>query len=84
MGVLPALELTSWSSTSVYLGSFVITSTLSMGLFAALYGEMTNRLGATADSLELWLKVFSSSLSVIVGLLWLVLSIMGKLDEYFH
>jgi hypothetical protein len=84
LGVLPAVEMRQWSSSVIYLGSFIVASTLSMGCFAALYGESTKRLGATADTLELGLKIFSSAMSVIVGSIWLVLSVLGKLEDFFH
>lgn len=84
LGVLPAVEMRSWVASSIYLGTFIIMSTLSMGIFAALYGEITKRIGSQADSIELGLRVFSSFMSVGVGFVWLVLSAMGKLDEFFH
>lgn len=84
LGVLPAVEMQCWQSAFIYLGSFVVSSTVSMGAFAALYGEVTKRLSATADCMELGLGVFSASMSVIVGLVWVVLSVLGKLDEFFH
>jgi ABC-type nickel/cobalt efflux system permease component RcnA len=84
LGVLPAVEMQSWRASFCYLSSFIVASTLSMGAFAALYGELTKRLGSTAESVELALRVFSSSLSIVVGFVWLVLSLLGKLDGYFH
>jgi hypothetical protein len=84
LGVLPAVEMQSWKASTCYLLSFIVASTLSMGAFAALYGELTKRLGSTAESVELGLRILSSSLSIIVGLLWSVLSLMGNLDTYFH
>lgn len=84
LGVLPAVEMQSWRASTIYLLSFIFASTLSMGAFAALYGEITKRLGSTAELVELGLRIFSSSLSIIVGFIWLVLSSLGKLDGYFH
>lgn len=84
LGVLPAVEMQNWRYSFVYLGSFILASTLSMGAFAALYGEVTKRLGATAESVELALSVFSAAMSIIVGTIWLVLSLLGKLDGLFH
>ena len=84
LGVLPAVEMQSWRASTCYLGSFVVASTISMGAFAALYGEITKRMGSTAESVELGLRIFSSSLSIVVGMLWLVLSMIGKLDSFFH
>jgi predicted membrane protein len=84
LGVLPAVEMQRWSSSVLYLGSFIVTSTLSMGVFAALYGEITRRLGTTTESMELYLSIFSSAMSIIVGCIWFVLSVLGKLDEFFE
>lgn len=84
LGVLPAVEMQSWKASSCYLGAFIVASTISMGAFAALYGELTKRMGSSAESIELGLRIFSASLSIVVGLLWSVLSIMNKLSAYFH
>lgn len=84
LGVLPAVEMQSWRASTCYLGSFIVASTLSMGTFAAIYGEVTKRIGSTAVLIELILRVFSSSLSIIVGALWLILSLLGKLEGLFH
>jgi hypothetical protein len=84
LGVLPIVELNDWSAAGLYLVSFVISSTICMGGFAALYGEVTKRMGATADLIELYISLFSCSLSIIVGVIWFVLSILGRLDELFH
>lgn len=82
--MLPAVEMRSWRSSTVYLGSFVVASTLSMGCFAALYGEVTKRLGATQQCVDLALRLFSSAMSIVVGVLWCVLSVFGEKDKYFH
>ena len=37
LGVLPAVEMQHWQSSLLYLGSFMVASTLSMGLFAGVY-----------------------------------------------
>lgn len=84
LGVLPAVEMQNWRYSFIYLGAFILSSTLSMGTFAALYGELTKRVGATAESVELALSVFSAALSIIVGTVWLVLSLLGKLEGLFH
>ena len=84
LGVLPAVEMQNWRYSFIYLGSFILSSTLSMGTFADLYGELTKRIGATAESVELGLSVFSAALSIIVGTVWLVLSMLGKLEGLFH
>ena len=84
LGVLPAVEMQNWRASTVYLGSFVISSTLSMGAFAALYGEVTKRIGATQFIFDFALRIFSSVLSIAVGAVWVVLSILGKMEDFFH
>lgn len=84
MGVLPVVELNDWTAAALYILSFVLSSTLCMGAFAAFYGEATKRLGATAEAVEYYINIFSCALSVIVGLVWFVMSINGKLDQLFH
>jgi hypothetical protein len=84
LGVLPAVEMQNWQSSCIYLSSFIITSTLSMGTFAALYGELSKRIGSTAECVELLVSLFSASLSIGVGILWITLSYYGKLNAFFH
>lgn len=84
LGVLPAVEMRSLKSSTVYLSSFIIASTLSMGMFASLYGEVTKRLGATQSFVDLGLRIFSSTMSVLIGILWFVLSIRGDKEKFFH
>jgi hypothetical protein len=74
LGVLPALKLSNYEAQFVYLFSFIVTSTLSMGIFAAIYGEVTKRITATTDSFDFILGLFSSSLSVIIGTIWFIYS----------
>jgi hypothetical protein len=75
LGVLPAVEMQHWQSSTIYLSSFVIGSTISMGCFAALYGEATRRLGASAgESVEMGLRLFSSLASVLVGVVWIAVT----------
>lgn len=52
------------------------------GIFAALYGELSARVGS-AKRMEFQMEVFSASLSIIVGILWISLIIAGKLDLVF-
>lgn len=77
LGVVPAIEMQHWQSSFLYLGSFMASSTLSMGIFAAFYGELTRRMGSTGVAVEFGLRVFSSATSVIVGAVWLFLTFQG-------
>jgi uncharacterized membrane protein YfcA len=84
LGVVPAVEMKSLYSSILYITSFTISSTLCMGLFAAVFGEMTRRAGSTSGLIELLLNIFSSLLSIAVGATWLVLSSTGKLEKLFE
>lgn len=84
LGVVPAVEMKSLHSSILYLTSFTISSTLCMGIFAAIFGEVTRRAGSTSGFIELLLNVFSSLLSIAVGTTWLILSSTGKLESFFE
>lgn len=66
--------------SSCYLGAFCVSSILAMGGFAAFWGELTVRLGSS-ESVQFWLIAVSSSSSVAVGAVWIVLVMMGKLQD---
>ncbi|KDO17935.1 hypothetical protein SPRG_16659 [Saprolegnia parasitica CBS 223.65] len=83
LGVLPAVGLHNWTKSIAYLGSFCVTSILIMGLFAAFYGEATAQLGRRSARIAYGIAVFSSMLSVLVGILWIVLVATGKLQDVF-
>ncbi|OQR91112.1 hypothetical protein THRCLA_22489 [Thraustotheca clavata] len=83
LGVLPAVGLHNWVKSVAYLGSFCFTSILIMGLFAAFYGEATAQLGKRSAFIAYVIAMFSSMLSVIVGVLWIVLVALGKLQDIF-
>ncbi|GAB9475851.1 hypothetical protein Gpo141_00012928 [Globisporangium polare] len=83
LGVLPAVGLHDTLKSVVYLGSFCLTSIATMGVFAAVYGEATGRLGERSEMMAFRISIFSSMLSVIVGVLWLVLAAAGKLQQVF-
>lgn len=95
LGVLPAVQLRDWSKSSLYLATFCIISSVTMGVFAAIYGGITHGLGKRmgehdkksgkqrAEKLEFGLKIFSALLSFVVGVLWIVLSATGKMGEVF-
>ena len=82
LGVVPAIHLQDWKLATVYLGTFCITSTLAMGSFAALYGSFSAKI-SDQTHLEFQLECFSAALSIIVGVIWLTLLFLGKLEEYF-
>lgn len=83
LGVLPAVILNDWAKSSSYLGAFCLSSILTMGGFAALYGEVTGRMSRFSDSSLVRVGVFSSCVSLCVGIMWVVLVSTGTLDEVF-
>jgi hypothetical protein len=82
LGVIPAVQLHDWRLATCYLGSFCCSSTITMGLFAASYGHITTRL-AEKTNFEFQIHCFSSILSILVGILWLLLLSLGRLDDVF-
>lgn len=50
LGIIPAVQLRSASLAALYLSTFCISSTLTMGLFAAFYGTCTARIAASHRS----------------------------------
>ncbi|RLN44608.1 hypothetical protein BBO99_00003649 [Phytophthora kernoviae] len=83
LGVLPAVILNDWIKSSAYLGSFCVSSIIAMGGFAALYGEVTGRMSRFSDSSLVRVGIFSSCVSLTVGIMWVILVSTGTLDEVF-
>ncbi|GMF17841.1 unnamed protein product [Phytophthora lilii] len=83
LGVLPAVVLNNWGKSTAYLGSFCGASILTMGVFAALYGEITRRLGGNTPVMDFRVGMCSSAFSFIVGCLWIILQSFGVLDDIF-
>ncbi|TDH66881.1 uncharacterized protein CCR75_003388 [Bremia lactucae] len=83
LGVLPAVFLNDWAKSSVYLGAFCVSSIATMGGFAALYGEVTGQMSRFSDSSLMRVGIFSSCVSICVGLMWVILVSTGTLDEVF-
>jgi hypothetical protein len=82
LGVIPAMHMRNWQLACLYLSCFCVSSTTVMGIFATLYGNISKALSAAGNA-DFYMEIFSSSLSVIVGVLWLTLLSIGKLDEIF-
>jgi hypothetical protein len=89
LGVIPAVQLHDGRLAAVYLGTFCLMSTLTMGVFAILYGSCSSRLAARDERVgsvsyrEFVIECLSASLSILVGALWLILLAIGKLDAVF-
>lgn len=86
LGVIPAVQLQNWKLASLYLACFCLSSTVTMGCFATMYGACSSKIaagnGATA-SREFQIECFSAALSILVGITWLTLLAFGKLEDVF-
>lgn len=86
LGIIPAVQLRDPYLSSVYLGTFCLTSCLVMGGFAAFYGSFSKWLagGGDGSTNRVFMVEFgSASLSIFVGLIWIVLLSVGKLEDVF-
>lgn len=86
LGVLPAVQLHNFFLALVYLITFCIVSTFLMGLVAALYGSISSYVSENSNvsNIELKIELFSAALSLLVGILWIFLMSIGKLDVIVH
>lgn len=82
LGVIPAVQLHDWRLAALYLSCFCVSSTLTMGCFASLYGLCSSSVGKKTN-MEFQIHCFSSALSILVGITWLVLLSLGKLEDVF-
>eukprot|EP01041_Mallomonas_annulata_P005628 gene5628-11356_t len=84
LGVLPAVALHNPEKSSAYLGCFFITSIITMGIFSASFGKLTSIISSrsTKVRISVYICVFTSTISIVVGVVWLVLSFTVGLDEY--
>jgi hypothetical protein len=104
LGVIPAVQLHSGKLATFYLASFCLSSTLTMGIFAIVYGTCSNRLAGGGPKKQqeqddssssiiqespkttqcaFLIECLSAFLSLLVGVTWLTLLSLGKLDEFF-
>lgn len=82
LGIVPAVQLHDYKLATCYLGSFCVSSAVTMGLFACMYGTLSSCMGKETGW-KFLIQCFSSSLSVVVGMTWLVLLSLGKLEDVF-
>lgn len=82
LGVIPAVQIRDAKLSTLYLGTFCLSSTLTMGCFASLYGIVSN-LVANKNGWEFRVECVSACLSIVVGITWLILVALGKLDQIF-
>jgi len=84
LGVIPAIQLHNWKLAIVYLGSFCVSSTLTMGCFATLYGFLSSRIGGTQNPIRMfWIECISACLSILVGITWITLLSLGLMEAVF-
>jgi len=90
LGVIPAVQLRNAKLAFVYLSTFCLTSTLVMGCFSMFYGRFSEWLaggrrggGGGSSSRVFVVEVGSAFLSIAVGIVWLVLLSIGKLEDIF-
>lgn len=81
LGVLPAVDQADWRRGLAYLLAFCCASILTMGVFAAVYGEITSRSAPTSKQ-KYRLNCCSATLSLCVGILWISLKATDKLDIF--
>jgi len=48
-----------------------------------VYGEVTGRIASASDALVYRVGIFSSLVSLVVGVLWVILVSTGQLDAVF-
>lgn len=82
LGVIPAVQLHDWRLASIYLGCFCFMSIITMGLFALVYGALSSKIGVNQHR-QFLIQFIASGLSVLIGVLWLILLSIGKLDVVF-
>jgi hypothetical protein len=80
LGVIPAVQLHNWRLATVYLTCFCASSTVTMGVFAILFGSFSRRVGQSGCN-SFVIEVMSACLSIVVGITWLLLISIGKLDD---
>jgi hypothetical protein len=80
LGVLPAVQMKNPLWGTLYLITFCICSTLTMGCFAMCYGHL---FGQCQGLWEFRMECVSACLSIFVGILWLTLLYLGKMEDVF-
>ena len=90
LGVVPVVQMQDAKMAVIYLSMFCLTSTLVMGSFVLFYGVFSRWLaggriqGSDDGSRVFWVEAGLAGLSIMVGLVWLVVLSIGKLNEVFY
>lgn len=78
---LPDDVVDDWGRTMSFLLAYMAASTLTMGLLAALYGEISHRIMRRSNELYYRVGIFSSLVPIVAGVVWIVLVESGELDN---
>lgn len=94
LGVVPASQLQDVDLAATYISTVCLTSSLVMGVFAFFYGSVSQWLAeggkgrfhdrSSGRSRVLMVEAGSALLSIVVGAIWLILLLAGKLTGVFH
>ena len=73
----PALAVATWRGSLAFLGAYAVGTTLAMTVATAAIGELTFKAGRALDRPDLprVLSRVSSSIAVLVGLVWVGLAL---------
>jgi VIT1/CCC1 family predicted Fe2+/Mn2+ transporter len=84
LGVLPAVTLHNPRKSAAYLGIFFLASIAAMGAFTSVFGYLTCALenATRARWFSYYMCMFTSILSICVGIVWLAISFTSDLEEY--
>jgi uncharacterized membrane protein YfcA len=77
LAIVPASYYSTKLESVTYIMTFIVSSTVCMGLVAWLYGSLTERLvvgAANKKRQEVILKLVSSGASIVVGVMWILLT----------
>lgn len=83
LGVIPTVQLHDAWLASLYLGTFCVTSIIVMAIYATAYGSCTSYASTNNPQNKYNIEIFSASLSLLVGLLWIILVLTGQMDRVF-
>lgn len=77
LAIVPAGYYATWQESLAYILVFMVSTTALMGVVAWGYGELTFKLARDSDILIRRIFIFSAASSILVGTLWIVLTLLG-------
>jgi hypothetical protein len=84
LAVMPASYYSTYIESISYILLFMVSSTLAMGAVALIYGNLTFNFALknkNSDKLVRGTYLFSSSLSIVLGVVWIALTLTGVLGS---